>query len=86
MAQTNTGDSKSMYNLYFHKTNPIEVAHSLKGLEYPVDKNGLLKCARQNEARAEVIRVIKELPEKEYTNPLAISEEIGNIEHYGAVS
>lgn len=69
-------------SLYFHKTNPIEVAHSLKGIEYPVTKEGLIKCAQENEARAEVLKVIKELPEKEYENPLAISREISNIDHY----
>jgi hypothetical protein len=69
-------------NIYFNETNPVEVAYSLKGLEYPVDKDGLLQCAQANEARAEVINVIQKLPEKKYDTPLAISREIGNIEHY----
>ena len=83
MAQTVVNQ---VQGLYFNKTNPIEVANSLKGVDYPVDKNGLLKCARDNEARAEVITVIKKLPEREYNDPIAISREISNIDHYATLS
>lgn len=82
MTQTIT---KSVEALYFNKTNPIEVANSLKGVEYPVDKQGLLKCARGNDACPEVIKVIKNLPEREYDNPITISREISNIDLYGVV-
>ena len=77
--------TNQIQGLYFNKTNPIEVANSLRGIEYPVNKKGLLKCARDNEARAEIIKVIKNLPEKEYDDPISISQELGNIEHYTRV-
>jgi hypothetical protein len=74
--------NKEAKNAYFSKTNPIEVAYSLKGLEYPVDKEGLLRCAQENDAKSEVIQVIKQLPNKHYHTPIEISKEISNIDRY----
>ena len=75
---------QAQYNQHYffdpNKTNPIEVAHSLKGLEYPVDKQGLIRCAENNDARDEVLKVIKQLPDKDYATPIDISREIINVD------
>lgn len=63
-------------------TNPVEVAYSLKGLEYPADKQGLLDCAVGNAARDEVIAVIMSLPNEKYIGPFDIAKAISNISCY----
>jgi Protein of unknown function (DUF2795) len=69
-------------SVYFNHTNPIEVATYLKGLDYPTDKQHIIKCAQQNSATPKVLKVINEFPDKVYDSPFDIAEEVTNFRHY----
>ncbi|WP_052730749.1 DUF2795 domain-containing protein [Methanosarcina horonobensis] len=57
------------------KSNPIEVQKALKNMNYPAKKEDLIKHAKDNNARDEVMQDINNLPEKEYTNAADVSKE-----------
>jgi Protein of unknown function (DUF2795) len=64
-------------------TNPIEVAHSLQGLNYPAGKEDLIKCASENGARQRVLDVINKLSDRElYDTPIKVARAISEIGHY----
>jgi len=57
------------------QTSPIEVQKALKDIDYPVNKKQLIAHAKKHDASREVIEVLEDLPEKEYTNAAAVSKE-----------
>lgn len=62
------------------KANPVELQKHLKGVDYPADKQVLIKCAQQQGANTEVISLLEKLPEnKEYDNPANLNKAIGKI-------
>lgn len=62
------------------KVNPIEVQKHLKGIDYPVNKENLIKHAEQNGADEELRSRLEELPEDEYETPTDVNKAIGQIE------
>jgi hypothetical protein len=62
------------------KVNPIEVQKHLKGIEYPVNKENLIKHAEKNGADEELRSLLEELPEDEYETPTDVNKAIGQIE------
>jgi len=57
------------------QTSPIEVQKSLKDIDYPVNKKQLIEHAKKHDASREVIEVLEDLPDKEYTNATDVSRE-----------
>ena len=57
------------------QTSPIEVQKALKGMDYPANKKDLIKRAKNNDASKEVMQVLENLPEKEYSNAVDVSRE-----------
>jgi hypothetical protein len=72
-------------NTYFNSTNPIEVTHSLAGLNYPAGKQDMITCAYNNEADHTVLKVIEKFTDKEYGSPIEISHEVNNLDYYEGV-
>jgi len=60
--------------------NPIQVQKYLKGVDYPVDKQGLLEKAREEGADENVMNLLNQLPDKSYNSPKDVSRAIGEIE------
>jgi hypothetical protein len=44
-----------------------ELAHALKGIELPQDKEGVRRVAEDNGADDEIIQMIENLPDQKYT-------------------
>jgi len=57
------------------ESSPIEVQKALKDIDYPANKEKLIQHAKKHAASEEVMRDIKELPDKEYENAADVSKE-----------
>jgi hypothetical protein len=62
------------------RVNPIEVQKHLKGIDYPVGKEDLIKHAQQNGADEDLQSMLEELPDEEYETAADVSKAIGQIE------
>lgn len=68
------------------ETSPIEVQKALKGMDYPAKKQDLIEKARKNGAPQEVMKVLENLPDKEFENAVDVSKEFregGRGSHQG---
>lgn len=68
--QTHTGDEIP---------NPIQIQKYLSGIDYPTDKQNLLKHAKKEGADDRAMDALGQLPDKSYNSPVAVSREIGEI-------
>ncbi len=59
------------------QTSPIEVQKALKDINYPVNKKQLIEHAKKHKADSKVLEVLKDLPDKEYTNAADVSKAFG---------
>ncbi len=57
-----------------------EVLQYLKGIDFPVGKDGLVKKARDNHAPVEVINLLNKLPDQKFRSAVDINIAIGDIE------
>lgn len=62
------------------KVNPIEVQKHLKGIDYPANKEDIIKHAEKQGADEELRSLLEELPENEYETPTDVNKAIGQIE------
>lgn len=62
------------------KVNPIQLQKHLKGINYPVSKEDLIDCAKQEGADEAVLSTLEQLPDQEYETPTEVSKAIGQIE------
>ncbi len=46
--------------------SPIDVAHHLKGIRFPAEKQDLVQHAKQNGAPSQAMRAIEAMPEQTY--------------------
>lgn len=56
-------------------TSPIEVQKALKNMNYPANKEDLVKHAKDRDASDKVMQDIENLPDKEYTSAADVSKE-----------
>ncbi|MCC4769440.1 DUF2795 domain-containing protein [Methanosarcina sp. DH2] len=57
------------------QTSPIEVQKALKGMDYPAQKQKLIEHAKKHKASNEVMEVLQDLPDHEYSNAADVSKE-----------
>ncbi len=57
------------------QTSPIEVQKALKSMHYPAKKKDLIEHAKKHKASKEVMEVLGDLPDHEYTNAADVSRE-----------
>jgi hypothetical protein len=57
------------------QTSPIEVQKALKDMDYPAKKQDLIEHAKKHKASKEVMEVLQDLPDQEYTNAADVSRE-----------
>jgi hypothetical protein len=62
------------------KVNPVQIQKDLKGIDYPVSKQDLVKHAQQNGADEKVCATLEKLPDREYETPTEVSKAIGQIQ------
>ena len=62
------------------KASPAAVEGYLKGINFPANKAGLVKHAKDNQAPDDVLHVLNRFEEKEYRTVIDISKEIGRLE------
>lgn len=62
------------------KASPAEIQQHLSGIDYPVDKQQLIKHARQENAPDDVMSVLQRIPDGEYDSPIAVSKAVGEVE------
>ncbi len=55
--------------------NPIQVQRYVGGLDYPAGKQELIEAARRAGADEGVLRLLAELPERQYEAPSDVSRE-----------
>jgi len=63
------------------KTNPVEIQKHLKGVDYPADKQELIKHAQQQKADKQILSLLDKLPEdEEFENPAELNKILGEIQ------
>ena len=62
------------------KLNPIELQKHLKGLDYPAQKEDIVKTAQGHGADDEMIDILSKLSDQEFETPAAISKAVGELE------
>ena len=54
-----------------------EIQESLKGMDYPADKDELKQQAKQNNASKEVMDAIEQLPSQKFNSPVEVQKAWG---------
>jgi hypothetical protein len=67
-------------DLSMARVNPIEVQKHLKGIDYPVSKEDLVKHAQEHGADEELQSILEELPRDEFQTPADVNKAIGQVE------
>lgn len=57
--------------------SPSNVAHYLKGIDFPAKKKDLIDHAKKNDADSEVIDAIGQMPDDEYGNMADVMKGYG---------
>lgn len=59
--------------------NPIQLQKFLKGIDYPADKDTLVKTAQHNGADDRIIDTLKRLQQNDFNSPNDVSEALGKL-------
>jgi hypothetical protein len=59
--------------------NPTQIQKFLKGVDYPVTKQDLLEMAQDEGADENVLNALQQIPDREYSSPVAVSKEVGKL-------
>lgn len=57
--------------------SPANVQKYLKGIDYPAKKRQLMDQAKKNDAPQEVLQVLQQFPDKEFTGPQDVMKAYG---------
>lgn len=63
--------------------SPAPIAHALRGIDFPCDKEGLKTQARENDAREEVLEQIDRMPDQEYGSMADVFAGVGQANKSG---
>jgi hypothetical protein len=61
------------------KVNPIELQKHLKGLDYPAQKDEIVKTAQQHGADDELTKLLSKLPDHRFETPAEISKAVSDL-------
>lgn len=56
--------------------NPIEIQKYLSGVDYPANRDALVRHAREQGADKSLLDALEKIPDREYEGPAGISKEI----------
>jgi hypothetical protein len=62
------------------KASPAQIEKYLSGVDYPAQKDLLVRHAEQQGAPEDVRSVLNQLPAKEYQSPTDVSQGVGQVE------
>ena len=62
------------------KSSPAAVERYLNGINFPADKENLIKQAQENQVPEDVLQVLNQFEDKEYESAIDVSKEVGRIE------
>lgn len=62
------------------KASPAPIEKYLKGIDFPSDKENLVKQAKENKAPEDILHILNQFEDKEYESAIDISKEVGRIE------
>ena len=57
------------------KTSTVEIQSYLDDISYPSNKKTLIRYAKEKGAPGDVIRALKDLPDRQYESPIDVSGE-----------
>jgi Protein of unknown function (DUF2795) len=77
MTKDELGDE--LERLQAAKASPVQVQAFLDGLDYPADKNDLLREVEMHRAGPEVRATIERLPDRRFEDPTDVSRAIGEL-------
>ena len=60
------------------KVNPIELQKSLKGVDYPANKDDIVKAAEKNGADAEILDALRNLQDDSFEKPTDVSKALSD--------
>ena len=59
------------------KVSPIEIQKALGGMDYPADKDAIVKHAESKGAGDDVLEALRNLPDRSYEGPTGVNEALG---------
>jgi hypothetical protein len=59
--------------------SPANVAQYFSGIDFPCEKEDLIEHAEQNGAPDEVLEVLNDMPEEEYSNMAEVMKSYGKV-------
>ncbi len=59
--------------------SPVDVQKALKGMDYPASKADVVQCAERSHADQQVLEMLRQIPDREYTTPASVSKELGRL-------
>ncbi|MGR6035556.1 MAG: DUF2795 domain-containing protein [Candidatus Nitrosoglobus sp.] len=62
------------------KVSPVDIAHALKGIDFPASRRDLVKHAKSHKAGADTVRLMQHLPDQEYRNMADVMKGVGQVE------
>ena len=60
--------------------SPANIAHSLKGIDFPANKQDLVEHARKNHAENAVLEILTQMPEQDYHTMADVMKGVGQVE------
>jgi hypothetical protein len=60
--------------------NPIQVQKFLGGMNYPANKDEIVKHAKSKGADEKIMQTLEQLPEERFETPADVSKAIGRID------
>lgn len=60
--------------------SPSNIAHYLKGIDFPATKQELMDYAEDNNAPEEVLEVLQQMPDQEYYSMSDLMLGVGQVE------
>lgn len=60
--------------------NPVQVQKFLKGVDYPTDKDDLVRTAKDQGADENVINTLQNMQMEDFNSPNDVTEAIGKME------
>lgn len=60
--------------------SPANVAHYLSGIDFPANRDDLLKHARSHDAEEDVLEVLQQMPQRDYGSMADVMKGVGRVE------
>jgi hypothetical protein len=57
------------------RASMADVEHSLKGIDFPKNKNEIVSYAQQHGASSEIVNDLQQLPDRTYNNAADVAQE-----------